>query len=117
MADEDVSHDLEKVKRYLAWATLLVIVVICVSAIDLMTKQAILRAIKEADGKLKTFPDRSNHSDPVQSLQPMGDAPRATENRGTDANFRVNRTGPPKTSEEAGTSGDVLRTNEGSEDG
>jgi len=117
MADEDVSNDMEKVKRYLAWATLLVIVVICVSAIDLMTKQAILRAIKEADGKLKTFRDRSNISDPVQSVQPLGDAPRATENGSKDASFRVNRAGTPKTSEEASASGDVIRTDGGSEDG
>jgi hypothetical protein len=117
MAEEAQSSDVERVKRYLQWATILVIVVIVVCCIDLLTKQAILKAVKEADGKLKAIPRNSTDTSPVQSVQPVGDATRATENGSTDATIRVSRTGPPKSREEAGQTGHVGGTDEGSANG
>lgn len=119
MAEEtpNISNDMEKAKRYLQWATLLVMVAVAVTAIDMMIKNGILRAVKEVDGQLQTVPNGGSNPAPVQSAEPLVDPARASENGSPDANIRVSRTPPPTPSQADRPSGNELRVDTGSEDG
>jgi hypothetical protein len=119
MAEEtpNLSNDMERAKRYLQWATLLVMVAIAVTVIDMMIKNGILRAVKEVDGQLKTVPNGGTNPAPVQSAEPLVDPARASENGSPDASIRISRTPPPVPSEADRPSGHELRVDRGSEDG
>lgn len=119
MADETptLSNDMEKAKRYLQWATLLVMVAVAVTAIDMMIKNGILRAVKEVDGQLKTIPNGGTNPVHVQSDEHLVDPARTSENGRPDASIRISRTPPPAPSQADRPSGDELRVDTGSEDG
>lgn len=122
MADETkpLANDVEKIKRYLQWATALVMVCITVTVIDLMIKNGILRAVKEADGRLSRPQTvaASTAGTPVNyPADNVGSTSGASENGHTDATIRVSRTPPPAPSEEDQPSGDELRVDEGSGNG
>jgi hypothetical protein len=117
MADE-IDTEVEKVKRYLQWATLLVMVAVAVTCIDLMIKNGILRAVKEADGRItKAVPNGSPDSSGNYPSDYVGSSSGASENGRTDATVRVSRTPPPEDSEKNESSSNELRVDSGPTDG
>jgi hypothetical protein len=112
----DVSNDAEKIKRYLQWATLLVIVCIGVTFIDMMIKNGILRAIKEFDETRKAKSDSPSTSASNKPVVNVDGSAGNTENGVPNATVRISRTPPPATSEENKPSSDVIRTDSGSGD-
>lgn len=118
MADEtpQLSNDMEKAKRYLQWATLLVMVAVAVTTIDLMIKNGILRAVKEVDGQLKTVSNGGTNPLPVQSDKPLANFAGTPEDGSPNGSVRISRTPPPAPSEADRPSGDELRVDRGSGD-
>lgn len=112
MADE-TENDLEKVKRYLQWATILVLVAVAVTAIDLTIKQGILRAVKEATkiGE-PTIPASPGNAANIVSDNTVDRTSRGAENSRKDASSRFSVEASTANSEADKSSGDVLRIDE-----
>jgi hypothetical protein len=107
--DETANVELEKVKRYLQWATVLVLVAVAVTAIDLTIKQGILRAVKEATkiGEPPVSASPGNGSD-IISDNPMARTSRSAENGNKNAGSRFSGETPTADSKEDQPSSDVL---------
>jgi hypothetical protein len=118
MENEVENGEIEKVKRYLQWATVLVIVAAVVMLIDMQIKQGILRAIKEA-ANVGTTPVAASPvpGPPVQSHLSMDRTSGNAENGYQDGSSRFASPSATEDGTEDGTPGDVVRANERSEDG
>jgi hypothetical protein len=115
---ENENSEIEKVKRYLQWATVLVIVAAVVMLIDMQIKQGILRAIKEAANAGATPVPSSTVPSPVVKPDIRVDWPaRNAENGSPDGASRFASPSATEDSEADGTSGNVIRVDEGSENG
>jgi hypothetical protein len=118
MENEIENGEIEKVKRYLQWATVLVIVAAVVMLIDMQIKQGILRAIKEATSVGTAPIPTSSISDPVvQSDKHMVRATGNPANGSQDGSSRFASPSATEDGEADGTSSDVIRIDGGSEDG
>jgi hypothetical protein len=106
-------NDLERLKRYLQWATALVLVAVAVTAIDLTIKQGILRAVKEATqiGESPVSASTRNGSNVVSDYS-MDRTTRSTENSDKDGSSRFAGSESPEDSETDKSPGDVLRIDE-----
>jgi len=110
----------ERVKRYLQWATILVLVAVAVTAIDLTIKQGILRAINDAgkaSGKASepverqsTVPIRVADDLAVERHIPVDQLARNQPDGHPNANERISRTPMPEDSAPDQPSSDELRT-------
>lgn len=117
----------ERVKRYLQWATILVLVAVAVTAIDLTIKQGILRAINDAGkatgrigenvGQQSSVPIRVADDLAVERHIPVDKLARNQPDGYPYANERISRTPMPKDSEADEPSSDELRIDGGSNDG
>lgn len=126
MAEETQGQE-ERIKRYLQWATVLVLVAVAVTAIDLTIKQGILRAINDAGkatgrigenvGQQSTVPIRVADDLAVERHIPVDKLARNQPDGHPYANERISRTPMPEDSETDQPSSNELRIDGGPDNG